>query len=303
MGALNRNQSRRCAISRLRGFGGTLQILSDTKESLAATSGGVRTLKRYFTKKQLSDLNEKLATIDRRAGNLLIKYVWYPFKNEQAREYAQQGFGRRVGTLQNCIKNVFRVVPPGTVKVPAKARLHNAQINIQAFVANVYGSIDNLAWIWVYERGLAESISRKQVGLRKHHEKVRSSLSVEFRTYLEGLDKWFEWIVEYRDALAHRIPLYVPPGAVRPEDVDAYNTLMVGMNEAMNQINSHEYNKLSAEQSKLLVFQPLITHSVREAKAHYVFHAQLIADFLTIEELGEKMLIELGKIKKDPTLV
>jgi hypothetical protein len=259
-------------------------------------------LKRYFSKKQLSDIKEKLATIDRRAERLLVKYVFHAFTSDQAREFAQHGFGRRVGTLQSCIKNVFKTVPPGTVRVPVRARLHDAQINIQAFVANVYGSIDNLAWIWVYERGLADSIPRKQVGLRKHHTKVRSSLSADFRTYLEGLDKWFEWIVEYRDALAHRIPLYVPPGGVRPKDVDTYNALMVQMNEALNQRNSSQYDRLIAEQSKLLIFQPLITHSVRETKAHFAFHAQMIADFLTIEELGEKMLIELRKSKKGPTL-
>src|SRR5258705_3509371 len=38
---------------------------------------------------------------------------------------------------------------------------------------------------------------------------------------LSKLDTWFEYLVEYRDALAHRIPLYIPPGGVRPALVDA----------------------------------------------------------------------------------
>jgi hypothetical protein len=44
---------------------------------------------------------------------------------------------------------------------------------------------------------------------------------------------------------------------------------------------------------KLLVFRPLICHSFTEMPAPYAFHPQLIADFLTVEELGEKMLAEL----------
>jgi hypothetical protein len=65
--------------------------------------------------------------------------------------------------LRRCIDNVFRIIPPGAVKVPSKARLYDAQINIQAFVANVYGIVDNLTWIWVYEQTLSDSIPRQHV--------------------------------------------------------------------------------------------------------------------------------------------
>ena len=44
---------------------------------------------------------------------------------------------------------------------------------------------------------------------------------------------------------------------------------------------------------KLFSFQPLMCHSFTEMGAPYAFHPQLIADFLTIEQLGEKMLAEL----------
>jgi hypothetical protein len=70
------------------------------------------------------------------------------------------------------------------------------------------------------------------------------------------------------------------------------------MNESLNILNPYEYKTLSTEQSELLVFQPLITHSIRETKAHYPFHVQMIADFLTIEELGQKMLVELRRHPK-----
>jgi len=256
---------------------------------------GDKRLKRFFTTKQLADVRVKFKRIEGRTDRIVVKYVSYPFKNEQAREYALHGFGRRVGTLRRCIENAFKTVPPSTVKVPAKSKLYDAQINVQGFIANAYGSVDNLAWIWVHEQGLTKKIRRTQIGLRKRHNEVRASLSAEFQKYLEGLDGWFDYITEYRDALAHRIPLYIPPGGVRPRDAEAYNDLMQRMNNALSSFNGYEYERLSAEQSKLLVFQPLITHSVRETTAHFAFHAQLIADFLTIEELGQKMLMELKR--------
>ena len=38
-----------------------------------------------------------------------------------------------------------------------------------------------------------------------------------------------------------------------------------------------------------------MTHSINETTAHYAFHVQMIADFMTVEELGQKMLLELGR--------
>jgi hypothetical protein len=252
-------------------------------------------VKRYFSRSQLADIRSKCATIEKRTDNLVLKFTYFPFKNEQARHYGQQGFARRVQVLRRCIENVFKIIPPGTMKVPSKGRLYDAQINIQASLANVYGIIDNLAWIWVYERNLSNVIPRRHVGLGKQNKTVRSSLSVEFQKHLVSIDGWFDYLADFRHALAHRIPIYIPPGMVLQANVDAYNALTAQMTDALNQTKPGEYELLSKQQSKLLVFQPLIAHSTIETKTPYVFHPQLIADFLTIEELGEKMLQELHR--------
>jgi hypothetical protein len=102
------------------------------------------------------------------------------------------------------------------------------------------------------------------------------------------------YVIEYRDALAHRIPLYIPPGGVPTKNIDAYNDFERRLRDALYvRGDGYEYERLSAEQIVLLVFQPLITHSIRETTAHFAFHAQMIADFATVEELGLKVLAEL----------
>ncbi len=252
-------------------------------------------MKRYFTRKQLADIRLKYATVEKKTDNLLLKFVYFPFKNQQAKHYAQEGFARRIQVLRRCIDNVFKIIPPGTVKVPSKARLYDAQINIQAFLANVYGIVDNLAWIWVYERGLSDSIPRRHVGLGKDNKAVRNSLSVDLQSYLDTMERWFEYLADFRHALAHRIPICIPPGMVPQKNVDAYNAITMQMTDALNQMRPHEYERLLEKQSKLLIFQPLIAHSTIETKAPYVFHPQLIADFLTVEALAEKMLQELRR--------
>jgi hypothetical protein len=85
---------------------------------------------------------------------------------------------------------------------------------------------------------------------------------------------------------------------VLQKDVDAYNEFSTKITEALNRFSPDEFARLMAEQAKLLIFQPLIAHSTTETKAPFVFHAQLIADFLTVEALAEKMMIELQRAQR-----
>ncbi|MGA9010245.1 MAG: hypothetical protein WB495_26010 [Xanthobacteraceae bacterium] len=247
----------------------------------------------YLSEQLISEIRAKFATIESRVNQIMLSVHRHRFKNERAREYYQHGFLRRVGTLQRCIQNIFELIPPETTEVPPRTTLYDGQIQAQSFIANVFGSVDNLAWVFVYEHGLDAVMPRKHVGLRKDNADVRSHLSADSQERLREMDGWFDYITEYRDALAHRIPLYIPPGSVRPHDVENYNDLMTRMTDALNGLQPYEYERLAEEQRRLLVFQPMITHSIKETTGHFVFHVQMLADLLTVEELGQLILNEL----------
>jgi hypothetical protein len=248
-------------------------------------------LNALLTDAHIAIISARLSTIESKKDRLVFKYVGHNFSQPKAREYAHHGFARRLGTLARCIENVFRLVAPNSTEVPQKEVLYDAAINIQAAIGNIYGCADNLAWVWVFERGMA--IDRKDVGLRKHHKKVRETFSQEFSSYLASLDPWFEYLVEYRDAFAHRIPLYVPPGGPLEKDHERAQELENLKSAALNALDACEYERLREEQEKLFVFGPVMCHSFSEMGAPFAFHPQLIADFLTVEQLGERMLAEL----------
>jgi len=248
---------------------------------------------RYYTKKHLEKIRQERGKIQGKSNALMMQFVSFRFANEQAGEYARHGFARRIQVLARCIKNLFKSIPAGAVKVPERERLLDASINLQAFYTNAYGCIDNLAWIWVHERGLAGNIKRGDVGLRKNNTKVRVTFSPELQSFLSSRDDWFEYLAEFRHALGHRIPLYIPPGCVRPKDADAYNDLERRMGAAMAAVRPAEYERLLEEQKKLYIFQPITTHSFKEATGTIRFHQQVLVDFITVEELAIKVLAEI----------
>ncbi|MHA1546961.1 MAG: hypothetical protein ACTSUY_11160, partial [Alphaproteobacteria bacterium] len=229
---------------------------------------------------------------------LAIGYTMRIYTNEQAKEYATQGFSRRLKILTRCIKNIFERIPPDQVDLPIEESLSDTIINIHAFIVNIFACIDNLAWVIVNEKNIAmgngKSLSKIDVGLGKKNKVVRRACSSEFREHLESMDNWFEYLENYRHALAHRIPPYIPPYAVTPENEGAFKSLDARMQNASLSGDLAEHESLSAEQRKLCFFRPWLMHSFVERSNPIVFHAQIIADFNTIDELGQKMLKELN---------
>jgi hypothetical protein len=246
----------------------------------------------YFSNEFLAKLENRHSEVAAKSLDLAWIYLTRKYRDPQAREFAVQGFSRRLKTLARCIDNVFRILPPDRSDVPSSVEISDATINIQEFVFNVFGSIENLTWIWVQEKPLRKEdgspIPNRWVGLSKNNTFVRSSFSTEFQEYLKGLDDWFGQLNNFRHALAHRIPLYIPPYAVPPDKDAVYRQLEDCITEAEKQKDFVKGYHLRAKQEALGIFKPVMTHSFKERAEFIKFHPQLLADFLTIEELGKK---------------
>src|SRR5438046_424766 len=107
-----------------------------------------------FSEKSLAKLWTNYNTVRRRYEALLTRYFTLELTNLRAREFATQGFPRRLKVLVQCIENIFAILPPEREDVPTTEDILNATINIQAFMVNIFGCLDNLAWVWVKEQHL-----------------------------------------------------------------------------------------------------------------------------------------------------
>jgi hypothetical protein len=76
------------------------------------------------------------------------EYLSLRLTNEAAYEHARHGFFRRLGTLKRCIENVYSTYLPERFDKPSRNKCLDLAINLQSFIFNVFGCIDNLAWVW-----------------------------------------------------------------------------------------------------------------------------------------------------------
>src|SRR5437867_3616608 len=84
--------------------------------------------------------------------------------NERARECLRSGIGRRLRVLHRTLSNMFELFPVSTVRPIERDALDDAQINLHAFIMNMYGLFDNVAWAFVLHHDLLSSVGdRKKV--------------------------------------------------------------------------------------------------------------------------------------------
>lgn len=251
----------------------------------------------FFSDAQIADLHKGREDANRTFAELRERYLLRGYKNPHAEEHALHGFSRRLGTLIRAVNLVFDYLPPELDAIPERDAVVDATIAIQAFVLNTFGCLDNLAWIFVHEKGVtkADGNALDPQGVSLGSKAVRAKFSKVFNAYIDSRDDWFKAIKDFRDALAHRIPLYIPPFIVRPDVVDEYNRLERASGDAMRAHKFEEYHRLQEEQKKLGRFRPAMTHSRTENAHSIVFHPQLLADFNTVDEFGREMLNELNR--------
>jgi hypothetical protein len=204
-------------------------------------------------------------------------------KSRRACEYLSQGVGRRLELLQRCVINIYDICPLDRSELFEHDELEDLNINLHAFLLNVYGILDDLAWVVVLEATQSEVKNRRDISL--YSRQVQEHLPPETTTFLRTMKNWHDnYIKNFRDSLAHRIPAYVPPMRVTDEEATRSEELD---REILEGIKKHEFDRVDAlkkEQGKLGKLMPVYTHSFGDpdASAPVYLHSQVIVDLKTV---------------------
>ena len=262
----------------------------------------------YFDATTLDQLGEEYVKVREKYERLLLKYLNLNLKNRTAAEYCTHGFLRRLATLKRCIENIFNISPAEKSDKLPNDDLLDLAINLQSFMFNVFGCLDNLAWIvLVKNNSKMKKIDRLRgtaVGLmsKEKNKNVIESFSQDFQDYLNASTKWYdEYLKEYRHALAHRIPLYIPPSCLNEKEFKQYESLEKRKVEARKQNNFQLVSQINEEQDRLGKFVPIMKHSFAENSRPVVFHAQILIDWNTIVDIAEKFLDEFPSTRNMPS--
>ncbi len=251
----------------------------------------------YFSAKRVAELKAGRDQVKRQFRELSNRIHARTYKTNRGAEFAKHGLSRRLDTLVRAIDQVFELLPPEQEDIPPRDKVANAGLAIQAFVTNAFGCLENIAWVLVHEKDIkgkgGAELEPKEIGLGKKY--VRNKLSKEFLTLLDKHQDWLANLIDFRDSLAHRIPLYIPPYTVPQQNVEKYNELDKKKLQEPAKSDPKEYEKLKTEQLKICRFVPGMTHSIFEEAPQVEFHTQILNDYVTIDEYARTLLEELNR--------
>ena len=210
-------------------------------------------------------------------------------KEEKAKEFLLHGVARRLDVIERCVENIYSLFPLRRETLLSREELKDVDINLHAFFVNIFGLLDNMAWVAVYERNRRKGINKKDVSLYKNT--TQEILNDDFKQYLNSdrMKKWHdEYLKNYRDALAHRIPLYVPPKSLTSDQQKQVADIEEKRNKAIKGMDVSLMDNLQKEEDNIGTPSPFFVHSLTETDSKVVsLHAQVITDFGTVEEILE----------------
>ena len=242
--------------------------------------------------KVLHNLNELWMT--------LISHLAPTLESDRAKEYLLHGICRRLDVLHRCIRNVFDIFPVSREDLLTDVETRNIEINLHAFTINIYGLLDNVAWVFVFENSLEDKIrgGRRSVGLFSKH--TMKHFPERTKQYLnsERMKAWYgDYAKNYRDALAHRIPPYVPPYNVTPENVQRHKDYDTKISELLIAGDFDSIDKLRDDQASIRSVCGAFLHSYSDSDAArpVMFHAQMLADSNTVIEVISIVILKKNK--------
>ncbi|MFC5427623.1 hypothetical protein ACFPTO_02170 [Paraburkholderia denitrificans] len=249
-----------------------------------------------YTPKQQEDLAHDCILAHSELRDLMLECLRQADATDVAasKEHLRYGAARRLGVMARAMQQIFSLFPPDTERPLPMESLHDVQINLHAFVINVFGVFENFAWAFVHRHNLLPTIGRP-VNVSMFKEATRRHLPVAVEDYLssDAIARWHsEYLKNYRDALAHRIPLYIPPKAMTKEEGELFSALEAEKWGLAGRADWDRINVISAEQDA--IGSPCFTflHSFEDGGASRVvlLHPQIISDSKTVIDFGHRFL-------------
>lgn len=250
----------------------------------------------FYTDEQQRELEQEYASAyaDMRDMTLTCLRAAEATEDAVSKEHLCHGAARRIGLLARTMQRIFELFPLGIDRPLPMESLHDVQINLHAFVMNVYGVFENFAWAFVLRHDLLPSIGTPaNVSLFKDATRRRVPQAVADYLSSDSMTRWHtDYLKNYRDALAHRIPLYIPPRVLTKEESERLNALEIEKQKLAVLGDWDRVNTIWTDQE--IIGSPCFTflHSLEHGNASRVvlLHPQVISDSKTVIEFGRLFL-------------
>lgn len=246
----------------------------------------------FYTEEEGAEIAKSYGEILSRVDVRTIQLTQFvrTLRTQGAKEFWLHGVCRRQSILHRALSNIFALMPLDREEKLDDNERFDLSINIHAFLINLVGTFDNAAIAVAFELDIVGDRKDDKVpvgAITVSDQKARKPFGSEFRAKVTT-DSFLKWQANYakgyRDALAHRIPPYVPPAGLTAEERERYDEIEVEIAALKSAEVIDRFHTLVEEQSSLGSIVMAFGHSRYDGSASMLLHPQLIADIRTADE-------------------
>lgn len=181
--------------------------------------------------------------------------------NQDARFFIRHGPGRRLGMIWVSYRYIVEHIATDRTEPLPQDEVATISRDLNVIYINIPGVLDNYAWCLFHQVATdkTKKLPRVKVGLFSSAFMDDPNLA-SLRPLLDEFGKWHKELKTRRDPAVHRIPLYVPPAALNPEEEDRYRELEDQIADAFNNQDFEQVDELSAQQGRIGTFKSYFLH-------------------------------------------
>ena len=165
--------------------------------------------------------------------------------------------------------------------------------HVNAYYLNLRGALDNMAWALIYELSLKSPVNEDSGKIRQYCDlfgkeflgdlkKARADLADLLGDKLD----WSRNLKQFRDPAAHRIPLYIPPGVLREEEVEEFRRIDELAAKDKEERGGRSRYEVLLEARSLARFEPILVASTASGLRVYSLPGQLAQDHINFLEVA-----------------
>ncbi len=167
---------------------------------------------------------------------------------KEASHFFRFGVMRRLRMIDSLFKSLQCIIPPNRTVPLSQEQSDRVCHDLNAIYINLLGLLDNYAWVAAHQLGSAVTKAAKPLSIGLFKDAFAADTALRpMADALRSFDDWEKDVKTRRNPAAHRMPLYVPPAALTPEDVVEFERFEALISEALR---AQEFEKLDGLREK-----------------------------------------------------
>lgn len=181
--------------------------------------------------------------------------------------HLRRGLGRRLGFIGRNYQFLIDELGKNGDTPLRGTFCSDIQIHLNSFYVHLRGSLDNLAWLYIFKKFPQASEDTPQY--RKYADLFRADFLrlikddyPKIHKTVSGRTDWHDRLKSLRDPIAHRVPIYSPPAFWTKEDQTNFDKLSSEKSDALRIFNFESSDNIQKEIQCIGKYKPYISNEV-----------------------------------------